>query len=353
VGESDAGRRLGLKPSPSGILEYGRRYSFEKLKSFANQSVLSAEQFTLGSLLALYRLAALLQLRSLPVLNLLEDKILAAAFFEGSTRTRFSFESAMLRLGGKVMSFASASSMSVAKGEQLCDIGQMFNSYADVVVIRHTEQEALKEMTEYLRIPMINGGNGSDEHPTQALADWYALLKWRPEIGFGSLEGDRKIHIGIVGTPTQMRSVNSFLRLGLNFSASLRKITIVSEMADPLGVYVDEIKSRSSVEVVYCNNLDEVLGDLDVIYINSIAFLGDGYKTLENRYRLENADGLKEGSVILHPLARRDELSKSLDRTPHNLYFNQADGAVFVRQALLLSIFDRVESLSAHSEVHP
>lgn len=334
---------LGQKPPPEKIFaSTGKCVHTVPLRTLTGKSILSAEQFPFDTILELYKLAALLQLNEFSVNESITDKVLAAAFFEPSTRTRFSFESAMLRLGGKTMSFAHASSMSAAKGEMLCDIGQMMNSYADVVVIRHTHQESLQEMAEYLRIPMINGGNGSDEHPTQALTDWYAITKWRPELGFSKLSDDEKPHLCIIGSPTQMRSVNSFLRLALKFSHNIKKITIVSELADPLGAYVEEMKRKSDLGIETTNDLDSVMEDIDIFYINSIAFLGDGYRDLEDRYRLSGVSRLKPDSVILHPLARKKELAKDLDSTDHNLYFNQADGAVFVRQALLLSIFDRL-----------
>ncbi len=269
---------------------------------------------------------------------------MAAAFFEPSTRTRLSFESAMLSVGGKTISVADAKTTGVAKGESLRDIGQMFNSYADVVVVRHTEQKAVAELSEYLRIPMINGGNGPDEHPTQALADWYALLKWRPEIAFGSLPEQFKLNIGIIGTPGNMRTVKSFLKLALLFHENINHITIFSEMADPLGDHLRDLCDNSPIGINFSRDLQGSLEYLDVIYMNAIAFLGDGYRFYSEDFQLNAKSKLKDDTVILHPLARGEELATDLDESQHNLYFNQADGAVWVRQALLLAIFDRVRN---------
>lgn len=335
---------LGLCPSPEKLLVEEPRLNTSILKELSHSSVLSADVFTKPLFCELCKLAAQLQLKKVKFRDLLHDKIMAAAFFEPSTRTRLSFESAMLHLGGKTLSVAEAATTGIAKGESLLDIGQMFNSYADIVVVRHTEQKALQELSEYLRIPLINGGNGSDEHPTQALADWYALLKWKPEIAFSQLDEDKKIHLGIIGTPGNMRSVKSFLILSLLFAQNIKKITIVSEMADPLGHDVQDFCERSTIPIEFSNDLQEVIGELDVVYMNAIAFLGDSYRRLGSRFKLSSQSGLKEDAVVLHPLARNDELSKDLDTTQHNLYFNQADGAVFIRQALLLSIFDRLEN---------
>lgn len=336
---------LGQRPDPRTLVRRSPKIRMDVLKRLAYTSVLSADLFDKDMLCELCKVAAYLQLGSFSPEKALHDKILAAAFFEPSTRTRLSFESAMLHLGGKTLSVAEAASTGIAKGESLLDIGQMFNSYADVVAMRHTEQKAIQQLSQYLRIPLINAGNGSDEHPTQALADWYAVLKWKPALAFDVLSGDERIHMGIIGTPGSMRAVKSFLILSLLFKDNIRKITIISEMADPLGVEAQEFCDASPIPIEVCNDLQEVVSELDVIYMNAIAFLGDGYRTLGARFRLNAATRLKKDAVILHPLARGAELDTSLDDTPHNLYFNQADGAVFIRQALLLALFDRLECL--------
>jgi len=334
---------LGCCPSPDEILNLEDKLDLKILRGINYTSTLSADQFDRKILCELSKLAAHLQRKNFTASNALHDKILAAAFFEPSTRTRLSFESAMLHLGGKTLSVTEAATTGIAKGETLLDIGQMFNSYADVVVVRHPEQNALNELSTYLRIPLINGGNGSDEHPTQALADWYALLKWKPALGYGILPEAEKLHLGIVGTPGSMRTVKSFLLLALLFKEKIREITIISEMADPLGKDVQSFCDKSPVNMNICYNLQDVIEDLDIIYMNAIAFLGDSYRTLGKRFKLNRENKLKDDAVILHPLARRDELDQSLDNTKHNLYFNQADGAVFIRQALLLAIFDRLD----------
>jgi len=334
--------RIGNCPNPEGVLQYQPKLRLDVLDRLRYSSVLSAAQFDKDLLIELLKLSAYLQLRKYPVRRALEDKIMAAAFFEPSTRTRLSFESAMLTVGGQTISVADAKTTGVAKGESLRDIGQMFNSYADVVVVRHTEQSAIAELTEYMRIPLINGGNGSDEHPTQALADWYALLKWRPEIAFGTIPDKFRLNLGIIGTPGNMRTVKSFLKLALLFPENINHITIFSEMADPLGEHLREICDNSPIGINFSRDLEGSLEYLDVIYMNAIAFLGDGYRFYAENFQLNAQSKMKHDTVILHPLARGAELSTDLDRTQHNLYFNQADGAVWVRQALLLAIFDRV-----------
>jgi aspartate carbamoyltransferase catalytic subunit len=196
-----------------------------------------------------------------------------------------------------------------------------------------------------LVLPLVNAGNGSGEHPTQALIDWYALLKWRPTLMRADCPENSRIHLGIVGTPGNMRAVKSFLALALDFAPAIRRVSVVSEMADPFGADLEPATEASSLPIEITNDITEVLGDLDVIYMNSIALLGDSYRELDSRYKLNASTPLRDGAVIMHPLARRDELDPSLDDTPHNLYFAQAAGAVYLRQALLISVLDRIGAL--------
>src|SRR3546814_644943 len=275
----------------------------------------------------------------------LDGKIVITAFCEASTRTRLSFESAVVRLDGKVISIPEGQSTGVAKGESLSDIGEMFNAYGDMVVMRHTETDAVDEVMKNLRIPLLNAGNGSGEHPTQALADWFAILKWKPELKKKQARKRDRIHLGILGTPGSMRAVKSFLQMSLLFSSHIRRISIVSELANPLGEELAGELDESGVDFHITNDINEVVSDLDVIYINSIAFLGDSYRSLDSRFKLNQDSELKEDAVVLHPLARLDELDPNLDGTHHNLYFTQAHGAVFMRQALFISILNRFDRI--------
>lgn len=334
----------GLYPDPKGLLEKDK-IDIEKLRSLSGKSIISANQFDKELVLEVCKLAALLEASQIAESHPLDGKIVITAFFEPSTRTRLSFESAVLRLDGKILSIPSGMVTGVAKGESLADIGEMFNAYGDLVVMRHTETGALEELTQNLRLPLINAGNGSGEHPTQALADWFAILKWKSQLKDNAIKKEDQIHLGILGSPGSMRAVNSFLRMSLLFKSGVRKISIVSEMADPLGPDLEKLIKNSSIEFEVTNDINDVVSDLDVIYMNSIAFLGDSYKALDSRYKLNADSNLKEDSVVLHPLARLDELDPNLDGTHHNLYFTQAHGAVFIRQALMISVLNRFDRL--------
>ena len=326
--------------------ESGGRVDREPLESLAGESIVNPRQFDRRTVTAIAQLAALLERRNVEIDKPLDGKIAITAFFEASTRTRLSFESAVLRLDGKVLSVPDGQVTGIAKGETLADIGEMFNTYGDVVIMRHPDTSSVDEIRKNLERPLINAGNGSGHHPTQALIDWYALLKWRPELSREVCPAEKRIHLGIVGTPGSMRAVKSFLRLSLMFTGAVSKITLISEMADPVGLDLTEPIEESPIPIAITNDVQEVLPDLDVIYVNSIAFLGDSYRNLDSRYKLERSSNLKPGSVILHPLARNSELSEDLDDTDHNLYFAQAAGAVFVRQALLTAVLDRLDRVT-------
>ncbi|MBN2225825.1 MAG: aspartate carbamoyltransferase [candidate division Zixibacteria bacterium] len=333
----------GLYPDPEKLLV---RDTIDTaiLKRLTGRSCISVAQFDKEFVLELCKFAALLEATEIASSHPLDGKIVITAFFEASTRTRLSFESAALRLDARVITISDGKTTGAAKGESLADIGEMLNAYGDLVVMRHTATNAVEQILEKLRLPLINAGNGTGEHPTQALADWYAILKWNPQLK-GIVSSDEKINLGILGTPGSMRAVRSFLEMSLLFKENIRQISIVSEMADPLGAILSEKLKHEHIKPVITNDINDVLSDLDVIYMNSIAYLGDGYRTLDTRYRLHKNSQLRKNAVVLHPLARLDELSTTLDDTSHNLYFTQAHGAVFIRQALLITLLDRFDRL--------
>lgn len=300
--------------------------------------VVSAKQFTRKQLIQLSRLAARYETQPQIISRPLTGKILISAFYEPSTRTRLSFESAWHRLGGDIMSITDPASTGIAKGESLYDIGEMLNHYGDLVVLRDSQDKAVYEMLESLRIPIINAGNGADEHPTQALADIYALLKWNPALCLTDIPASEKITIGVIGVPERMRTVRSLLIFLSLFSQVIEQVVIISDETQPFASGQREELEQAGLNIRLEQDLNRVLPELDVVYINTIAWLGDNYEELGQRYRLDQHSPLKENAIILHPLARGKELSRDLDTTSHNWYFAQARGAVFMRMALLSSI---------------
>lgn len=333
-----------LRPDPHKLFT-AEKIDRATLAGLKGRSLISSHDFSKKEVIELCKFAALLEATEISTHHPLDGKIVITAFFEASTRTRTSFESAILRLDGKVISIPDEQVTGVKKGESLADIGEMFNAYGDLVIMRHTETDSIEKIGQNLRVPLINAGNGSGEHPTQALADWFALLKWNPLLAFSEVKDKPRLHLGILGTPGNMRAVKSFLLMSLLFQENFRRVTVISEMADPLGPELEEEIRKAGIEVEVTNDLQAVVSDLDVIYMNSIALLGDSYTTVDSRYKLDKTTKLKPEAVIMHPLARRDELDTCFDRTKHNLYFSQAHGAVFVRQAILISLLDRLNTL--------
>ncbi|MFP4611710.1 MAG: aspartate carbamoyltransferase [Thiohalophilus sp.] len=308
------------------------------LADLANRSVVSGKQFTREQAIQLCRLAAKFETTQTMGQFPLTGKILISAFYEPSTRTRLSFESVWHRLGGDVISITDPSTTGVAKGESLHDVAEMMSHYGDVVVLRDSNEEAIYEMLDVLRIPIINAGNGTDEHPTQALADIYAIAKWRPEFLLDNPPEDEKIRICVIGVPGRMRTVRSLLSFLALFSPAIKEVVIICNADQPFSKGQKEELENAGLRLRVTADLDGQLPDTDVVYINAIAWVGDSYEELGTEYRLDGSSPLKEGSIILHPLARGEELATDLDNTPHNWYFAQARGAVYVRMAIMTSL---------------
>jgi len=314
----------------------------DKLQPLERQHILRADQFRSETLLQLFRLAAKYEANPHRFSSPLQGKVLVSAFYEPSTRTRLSFESAWHRLGGNIMSITDRSTTGIAKGESLGDVGEMFNNYADCVVLRDTREESLHEMLASLRIPIINAGNGLDEHPTQAMADIYTIFKWRPELVRKSLPSDKRIKVGIIGVPDKMRTVRSLLKIFSVFPHAFSDIVLFNEDKDTVdSEMLGLLKERGLNVIQGGTKFDELVSELDVVYINAIAWTGDDFETYGTKFRLDLDTKFKEEAIVLHPLARGDELSSDLDQTRFNWYFAQARGAVFLRMALLTCLTHR------------
>jgi len=309
-----------------------------ELADLANRSVVSAKQFSRNQVIQLCRLAAKFETTQTMGQFPLTGKILISAFYEPSTRTRLSFESVWHRLGGDVISITDPSTTGVAKGESLQDVAEMMSHYGDVVVLRDSNEGAIYEMLDVLRIPIINAGNGIDEHPTQALSDIYAIAKWRPEFLMDNPPEEKKIKIVIVGVPGRMRTVRSLLSFLALFSNSINEVVIVCNANQPFSEGQEQEMEKAGLNLRVTTKLEAELPEMDVVYINAIAWVGDSYEELGTEYRLDGKSPLKKESIILHPLARGDELSTELDDTPHNWYFAQARGAVYMRMAIMTSL---------------
>ncbi len=267
----------------------------------------------------------------------LRGKILATAFFEPSTRTRLSFTTAMQRLGGSVIGFGGTEGTSVMKGENLADTIRMLDAYADVIVIRHPMEGAAKLAAEVAEAPVINGGDGSRHHPTQAMLDLYTV--WREMGRIDDLE------IGLLGDLKYGRAASSFL-YGLS-KFRPKKIHLISP---PLLRIRREVRDHLKQAGIPIEEKEELeLESLDVLYVTRIQkerFPDPAeYEKVKGSYRLtvEDLRRAKKNLIVMHPLPRVDEIDLEVDSTPHAKYFRQAAYGVSVRQALLSMVLGAVE----------
>lgn len=264
-------------------------------------------------------------------LTYLQGKIMATLFYEPSTRTRLSFESATLRLGGSVLSVAEAkTSSSAAKGETLFDTGKMIEAYASVVVIRHPQQGSAQELAAGASIPVINGGDGTGQHPTQALLDVYTIRKEK-----GRLDG---LTIALLGDLKNGRTVHSLVPALAKFR--FRFYFVAPESLRMPDALTKEWRANGA-EIVETENLAEAAGDSDVLYVTRIqkerfADLAE-YERLKGSFVVDRAviGRAKPGVTIMHPLPRVDEIAKEVDAYDGAAYFREAANGVPVRMALL------------------
>jgi aspartate carbamoyltransferase catalytic subunit len=260
----------------------------------------------------------------------LKGKIIAMAFFEPSTRTRFSFETATLRLGGNYISFESAHSTSLAKGESFSDTIRMLDSYADGIVVRHSLEGAAKLAAELAEAPVINAGDGTKNHPTQAMIDLYTIWKER-----GNLDN---LTYGVLGDLRYGRAAASFLK-ALNLYSPRKVYLICPEGLKPKQELLDSLKMPWEF-----SDLKDALPELDVLYVTRVQkerFPDPSeYERVKGSYKVDSSilKDAKEGLMILHPLPRVDEISLDVDSTPYAYYFKQAANGVPVRMALLSEV---------------
>lgn len=262
----------------------------------------------------------------------LKNKILASLFYEPSTRTRLSFESAMLRLGGEVLTMENGGeSSSQTKGETLEDSIRVVNCYADVIVLRHPEEGAAKRAAAISHVPIINAGDGTGQHPTQALLDLYTI-----ERELGRIDG---IHVAFVGNLKYYRSPRSLSYLLGKFKDI--RITFVTAPELRMKSDVKAYLKRKGVHVEETEELEPAMREADVVYQTRVAkewIKNPGeYEKLKDRYVITRprADSMKKGSIIIHPLPRVGEIRPEVDDSPHAVYFKQVEYGLLVRMALL------------------
>ena len=271
------------------------------------------------------------------LIPLLRGRVLTTLFYEPSTRTRLSFEAAMLKLGGNVLSVSDTSASSVAKGESLADTARTVAQYCDVLVIRHPQPGSAREAADAADIPVINAGDGSHNHPTQALLDLYTLLK-----ECGKLDG---LKIALVGDLKYGRTTHSLAQALVHYHVEL---LLVSPPELRMPAWVTELLAQSGVPFREAQSLPEAMAEADVVYMTRIQrerFSNPAqYERLKGTYVLtpELMAQAPRRPIILHPLPRVDEISPAVDGFKEAAYFRQVRNGLYVRMALLALVLGAI-----------
>ena len=265
-----------------------------------------------------------------------DGKILATLFFEPSTRTRLSFESAMLSLGGKVLGFSSANSSSAAKGESVADTVRTVECYADIIAMRHPKEGAATVAAAKVDCPLINAGDGGHQHPTQTLTDLLTIHRLK-----GHLDN---LTVGLCGDLKFGRTVHSLIRAMMRYENI--KFVLVSPKELQVPDYIRDDLVRSGYEFEEVERLEDAIGKMDILYMTRVQrerfFNEEDYIRLRDSYILNN-DKMKlakQDMIVMHPLPRVNEISVEVDDDPRAAYFRQARFGRFVRMALILKMLE-------------
>jgi aspartate carbamoyltransferase catalytic subunit len=303
---------------------------------FFDKDIISIRDLSLTEINLILKLAK--KFKKKPPKKYLLNKIIAHCFFEPSTRTRLSFETATLRLGGQVIGFSNSENISTKKGEDLSDTIRTISYYADLIIIRHPREGAARLAAEVSDKPIINAGDGANQHPTQALADLFTIQEAQ-----GNLEG---LSIALVGDLKYGRVIHSLLQVCALFN--MRLFLLAPSLLALPEALCDELKHQG-IRFSFHSNLDEVISRVDILYMTRLQrerFTESEHELFESQYVL-TPDKLKKAKTnlkILHPLPRAGEIGKLIDKLPYAFYFNQVANAIYIRQAILALLLGKIES---------
>lgn len=304
---------------------------------FEGRDIISIKDFSKEEINHVFKTARTMEPLVAKGSDMLRGKILATLFFEASTRTRLSFESSMQRLGGSTIGFAEAEIASVRKGENLADTVRTVENYADVIAMRHPLEGAARLAAEFSNVPIVNGGSGGEEHPTQAFLDMYTMLKER-----GRIEG---LKIALVGDLRYGRTVHS-----LAYGLSLYDIELYLVSPETLRMRREVLQTiKGRISVTEKTSLEKIVPIVDVLYMTRIQkerFPDPAeYAKVKGSYRidLETLSDAKKNLIIMHPLPRVDEIAPEVDNTQFARYFQQVRNGIVVRMALLALILGAVK----------
>lgn len=296
-----------------------------------NKSLVSITDFTKDEILRIIELAA--DFEADPNQRLLEGRVIASLFFEPSTRTRLSFETAINRLGGRVIGFSDANATSTTKGETLKDTIKMVSNYAELIVMRHPLEGAARYASEQSRVPIVNAGDGANQHPSQTLLDMFSMHKTQ-----GRLDN---LKIAMVGDLKYGRTVHSLIQAMSHFSPTFYFVA-PDELKMP-NEYKDFLRAHG-IPFEEHRDMNEVIDKVDILYMTRVQKerFSDllEYQRVKDAYILHNSmlESTRPNLRILHPLPRVNEISTDVDSNPKAYYFKQAENGVYTRMAIIASI---------------
>ena len=302
-----------------------------------NKHLISPMDFSKEELNEIFELAEKFISNPKEFSHICDGKILATLFYEPSTRTRFSFEAAMMRLGGKILGFSEPNSTSSAKGETLADTIRMVSIYSDIIAMRHPKEGAAKVASMYSSVPVINAGDGGHQHPTQTLTDLLTIKSHK-----GKLEGHT---IGLCGDLKNGRTVQSLIMAMSRYKDV--KFILISPKELVIPEYIkEEVLKRNNIYFKEVENIEEVIEELDILYMTRIQkerfFNEEEYLRLRDCYVLDNEKmkRAKSNMIVMHPLPRINEIATEVDNDCRAVYFKQAEYGMYVRMALIVKLLE-------------
>ena len=299
----------------------------------AKKSLISITDLTKDEIIRITELAAYFEEH--PYEPLLNGRVIASLFFEPSTRTRLSFESAINRLGARVIGFSDTANTSVSKGETFHDTIQVISNYCDMIVMRHSLEGAPRYASEFSKVPIVNAGDGANQHPSQTLLDLYSIKKTQ-----GTLDG---INIMMIGDLKYGRTVHSLLQALSHFNT---KFTFVAPPELRMPEEYKQFLRDKGLEFTETTEIGDAINEADIVYMTRVQRerFSDlmEYEKVKNCYRLTNSmlANTKENLRILHPLPRVNEIAHDVDENPKAYYFQQAQNGLYVREALICDVLD-------------
>lgn len=299
--------------------------------------LMSPVDFTVEELDEILELAGKIEKNPKKYAHACEGKKLATCFYEPSTRTRLSFEAAMMNLGGNVIGFSSASSSSAAKGESVSDTIRMISCYADICAMRHPKEGAPLVASMHSSIPVINAGDGGHQHPTQTITDLLTIKSLKGRLG--------DLTIGLCGDLKFGRTVHSLIK-ALSRYKNVKFVLISPEELRIPGYIREEVLEANNIEYKEVVRLEEVMSELDLLYMTRVQkerfFNEEEYVRMKDFYILDKKkmELAKEDMLVLHPLPRVNEISVEVDDDPRAVYFKQVQYGVYARMALILTLLE-------------